>query len=160
MADIAVLPTSKTQGDQFERTHVRKIYDEIATSVNDIEHKAWPKVKRFLKKFETGSLIADIGMLISLLNCIPNDRILDWSKFKAFSDDKINVTEILISVLGSMESIVEKRRKCWLPAIFSSTGRRPASLCHGLLSAMCPCVRPCVRPCLHACLQIAKSPCI
>ena len=28
--------------------------------------------------------------------------------------------------------------------IFSSTGHRPASLCHGLLSVMCPSVRLCI----------------
>ena len=26
------------------------------------------------------------------LNSIPDDKILDWSKLKAFADDKINVT--------------------------------------------------------------------
>ena len=25
-------------------------------------------------------------------NCLPNDKVLDWSKLKAFADDKINVT--------------------------------------------------------------------
>ena len=25
-------------------------------------------------------------------NALPNDKNLDWSKFKAFADDKINVT--------------------------------------------------------------------
>ena len=29
-------------------------------------------------------------------------------------------------------------------SVFSSTGRRPASLCHGLLSVVRPCVRLCV----------------
>ena len=36
-------------------------------------------------------------------------------------------------------------RKFLLFVIFSSTGRRPASLCHGLLSVVRPCVRPSVR---------------
>ena len=27
------------------------------------------------------------------LDSLPNDKILDWSKLKAFADDKINVTE-------------------------------------------------------------------
>ena len=38
-------------------------------------------------------------------NSLPNDKILDWSKFKAFADDKINVTEKLNFVLGRVESI-------------------------------------------------------
>ena len=29
----------------------------------------------------------------SRVNSLPNDKVLDWSKLKAFSDDKINVTE-------------------------------------------------------------------
>ena len=28
-------------------------------------------------------------------NSLPNDKILDWSKLKAFADDKINITEKL-----------------------------------------------------------------
>ena len=27
------------------------------------------------------------------INTLPNDKILDWSKLKAFADDKINVDE-------------------------------------------------------------------
>ena len=28
-----------------------------------------------------------------LINSIPNDKFLDWSKLKAFADDKISMTE-------------------------------------------------------------------
>ena len=38
-------------------------------------------------------------------NSLPNNRILDWSKLEAFSDDKINVTEKLKFVLGRVENI-------------------------------------------------------
>ena len=34
-----------------------------------------------------------------LLNSLPNDKILDWSKLKACAEDKINVTEKLKFVL-------------------------------------------------------------
>ena len=38
--------------------------------------------------------------------------------------------------------------------LFSSTGHRPASLCHGLLSAMRPCVCPsCVRLTVRRCVN-------
>ena len=50
------------------------------------------------------------------LNPLPNNTFLDWSKFKAFADDKINVnlkTEILF---GIGRKHLWKRRKCWLPA--------------------------------------------
>ena len=30
----------------------------------------------------------------TLFNSLPNDKILDWSKFKAFADDKVNVGKI------------------------------------------------------------------
>ena len=36
--------------------------------------------------------------------------------YKAFANDKINVTEKLKIVFGWVENIVGKRRKCWFPA--------------------------------------------
>ena len=42
------------------------------------------------------------------LNSLPNDKILDWSKLKAFADDKINVTEKMKFVLAKVENIVRK----------------------------------------------------
>ena len=39
---------------------------------------------------------------------LPNDKILDQSKLKAFADNKINVTEKLKFVLGRVENIVGK----------------------------------------------------
>ena len=41
-------------------------------------------------------------------NPLPNDKILDWSKLKAFADDKSNVTEKLMFVLRRVENIVGK----------------------------------------------------
>ena len=41
-------------------------------------------------------------------NALPNDKILDWSKLKAFEDDKINETEKLKFVLESVENMVGK----------------------------------------------------
>ena len=41
-------------------------------------------------------------------NSLPNNRILDWSKFEALADDKINVTEKLKFVLGRVENIMGK----------------------------------------------------
>ena len=51
--------------------------------------------------------------LLSRFNSVPIDKFLDWSKFKAFADDKINVTEMLKVVLGQVENIVGKGEKCW-----------------------------------------------
>ena len=38
----------------------------------------------------------------------PNDNILDWSKLKAFQDDKINVNQKLKFDFGRIENIVRK----------------------------------------------------
>ena len=43
-----------------------------------------------------------------VLNPLPNDKILDWSKLKTFADDKIHVTEKLKFVLRKVEKIVGK----------------------------------------------------
>lgn len=52
---------SEDSGAKFEQLHVQQVYNEIASSVNDIQHRAWPNVKRFLKKLDKGALVADIG---------------------------------------------------------------------------------------------------
>ena len=44
-----------------------------------------------------------------MFNSLPNDKIVDWSKLKAFADDKRKVTEKLKFVLGMVENIVGKR---------------------------------------------------
>ena len=31
-----------------------------------------------------------------MINSLPNDKVLDWSKLKAFADDKIKVLKIII----------------------------------------------------------------
>ena len=42
------------------------------------------------------------------VNSLPNDTILEWSKLKAFADDKINLIEKLKLALGQVENIVRK----------------------------------------------------
>ena len=42
------------------------------------------------------------------INTLPNNKFSDWSKLKAFADDKINVTEKLKFVFGQVENIVGK----------------------------------------------------
>ena len=41
-------------------------------------------------------------------NSLPKDKILDWSKLKAFADEKISMTEKVKIVLGWVENIVGK----------------------------------------------------
>ena len=39
---------------------------------------------------------------------LPNGKISDWSKLKAFADNKINVAEMMISLPDKIENIVGK----------------------------------------------------
>ena len=55
-------------------------------------------------------------MLQNPVNSLPNHKILAWSKFKAFADDKINEAKMMIFVFHRVEKHSEKMRKCWLPA--------------------------------------------
>ena len=53
---------------------------------------------------------------IFFFNFLLNNKILDWSKLKAFADEKINVTKKIEICCGKGRKHCEKRRKCWLPA--------------------------------------------
>ena len=41
-------------------------------------------------------------------NSFPNNKILDKSKLKAFTDDELNVAEVMISVFHKIENTVGK----------------------------------------------------
>ena len=47
-------------------------------------------------------------MLDVFLDFLPHDKILDWSKLKAYADNKIYVTQKLIFTLGRVETLWEK----------------------------------------------------
>ena len=53
-------------------------------------------------------------------NTLTNDKILDLSKFKGFTDDKANLGELTRFVSGRFKSIVWKGEKCLLPAVSPS----------------------------------------
>ena len=46
------------------------------------------------------------------LNPVPNDKFFNWSKLKAFADDKWNMTVMMIHLFDRVEKTVGKRRKC------------------------------------------------
>ena len=71
-----------------------------------------------LRTYRTDIIFAIVCacQLQSTFNSLPNDKILDWSKVKAFADDKRNVIEKLKFVFGKGRKHCGKRRKCWLPA--------------------------------------------
>ena len=43
-----------------------------------------------------------------VINTLPNDKILDVTKLKAFADDRINVAQMMIPVFVGLENIVGK----------------------------------------------------
>ena len=43
-----------------------------------------------------------------MFNSLPNDKILDQSKLKAFADDKIDFVEMMIYILDMVENTVGK----------------------------------------------------
>ena len=52
--------------------------------------------------------VADMGCYCKYIISLPNNKLLVWSKLKAFADDKIYVTEELKLVLGIVENIMGK----------------------------------------------------
>ena len=43
-----------------------------------------------------------------VINPLPDDKTLDQTKLKAFADDKLNVTKMIVSVFDRVENIVGK----------------------------------------------------
>uniref|UniRef100_A0A8C5LVK6 Probable tRNA methyltransferase 9B n=1 Tax=Leptobrachium leishanense TaxID=445787 RepID=A0A8C5LVK6_9ANUR len=46
---------------QLEKEHVHSVYESTAPYFNEVQSKAWPKVRQFLLEQKPGSLIVDIG---------------------------------------------------------------------------------------------------
>ena len=57
-------------------------------------------------------------MHINRINSLQNDNILGWTKLKAFANDKLNIAEMIISLLGRIENIVGKGENV-IASIFS-----------------------------------------
>ena len=53
-------------------------------------------------------LLREVQVVKKQFNSLPHNKISDWSKLKAFADDKLNATEKLKFVLGRVENIVGK----------------------------------------------------
>uniref|UniRef100_A0A8D0G388 Uncharacterized protein n=1 Tax=Sphenodon punctatus TaxID=8508 RepID=A0A8D0G388_SPHPU len=49
------------EATQLEKQHVHSVYESTAFYFNDLQSKAWPRVRQFLLEQKPGSLIADIG---------------------------------------------------------------------------------------------------
>ena len=67
------------------------------------------------------------------LKSLPNDKILDWSKLKAFADDLINLNQKLKFDMGRVENIVGKGENAsWqhffpFPTMFSIFSRQEST---------------------------------
>ena len=46
--------------------------------------------------------------IVKGLNSLPNNKILDWSKLKAFGDEKFIMVKMMISLCDMVENIVGK----------------------------------------------------
>ena len=44
--------------------------------------------------------------MLSCINSLPNDKILDWPKRKGFADDNLNVAEMMIMLDDRVKNIV------------------------------------------------------
>ena len=55
-------------------------------------------------------VISKRRMLLNSFNPLPNNYILDWSKFIGFADNITDVTEKLKFVFGRVENIVGERK--------------------------------------------------
>ncbi|NXN98302.1 TRM9B methyltransferase, partial [Rhinopomastus cyanomelas] len=49
------------EATQLEKKHVHSVYENTAAYFNDLQSKAWPRVRSFLLEQKPGSLVADIG---------------------------------------------------------------------------------------------------
>ena len=45
-------------------------------------------------------MLKTLGDILDKFNPLPNDKILDWSKFKAFADNKMNASQELKTIYG------------------------------------------------------------
>ena len=50
----------------------------------------------------------EMATSFNIFNALPIDIFLNWSKFKVFADNKINLTQTLNFVLGRVENILGK----------------------------------------------------
>ena len=66
----------------------------------------------------TRSMLSNLRekMMMNVINSLPNDKFLDWPKFKELADYKINMTENIEICIGKGGKHDRKRRKCWLLA--------------------------------------------
>ena len=53
-----------------------------------------------------------------IINSLPNDKILEVTKLKAFTDDNLNIAKMTISLFNRVETLWKKEKKL-VTSIFS-----------------------------------------
>ena len=46
---------------ELQKKHVYEVYDKIAPHFSHTRYKPWPKIEKFLKQLEPGSMVYDVG---------------------------------------------------------------------------------------------------
>ena len=90
----------------------RKLSKQVENTVGKEEIARYEQFFLFPQCFQKACFPgASKGVIVwEWVNSLPHDKILDWSKLKAFADDNINVTESLKFVLRRLENIVGKEK--------------------------------------------------
>ena len=58
-------------------------------------------------------MLNDLCQRFTIFISLPNNKILDWFKLKAFAYDKINAAEMMISLSDRVENIAGKGENAW-----------------------------------------------
>ena len=74
------------------------------TSFSFSQSVFYPFAERYAISIKFSTMLSVPLFSLELLIPLPNNKILDWPRFKALAQDKINATEILKRVLGMVEN--------------------------------------------------------
>ena len=108
---LVIQPIAEMYGESNER----QLCWEIADAYSSTSYSRWDSMAPITRGLPNGK-----GQVINTeskeefsyivyLNSLPNDRILDWSKVKAFADDNIKFAKMMIFfVFDRVENIVGK----------------------------------------------------
>ena len=108
LPDVKILALSKL-----------KAFAEDNFNMAKIEHFFFDCRENIVKKGEKKMLVTCIlSFSHNAVNSLPNEKFLDRSKFKAFADNKLNLVEKLVFVMGWVENIVGKGENAF-PTMFS-----------------------------------------
>ena len=106
--------TGKSAFDNLRNRAKKTLTTSFESLLTNVQHKRDEVKEAFRSRSGTiesegGSFSKSMVRSLSLsLNSLPNDKILDVTKLKAFADNKIDVAQLMISVFDREENIVGK----------------------------------------------------